>query len=176
MAMTTSDETLASPLFSQYRNDWQERAPNLERQQYEDEIKLVEGLPDMKVAPTAGVVHGSPPTNMGEDHLSSSSKYLWVITGDAIPYILETGDDGAKCARGRLSHTNLTGGATAHSGGEMWFESESKVYISGASSRYTPRNQQELNAVVDGFKRAGYNAISLGWDEGINKPARNLRK
>ena len=67
-------------------------------------------------------------------------RYVWVIDATGIPFILERG----LCAlKGRSpKHSNLTGGKPASMGGELWFRTESSLYLSGGSGRYRPREQQ----------------------------------
>jgi hypothetical protein len=99
---------------------------------------------------------------------------LWVIGPEKIPHALEFLPDVA-FHRGYLSHTNLTGGAPAHSGGELWFTTASSIVINGGSGRYPPRSPEELEAVAAAFKGVGFQVASMGWDEEINAPARYLR-
>ena len=49
-------------------------------------------------------------------------KYLWVIAATSLPFIAEYADVAKDLKRGNVSHTNLTGGLEAHTGGEVWFE------------------------------------------------------
>ena len=91
--------------------------------------------------------------------------YLWVIDLSGIPYILE-------CALPELGgeppkHTNLTGGKPASIGGELWFHTESSLFLSGKSGRYGPRNEQQLADAVTVFEDYGYKVSSLGWEDGL---------
>ena len=71
-------------------------------------------------------------------------------------------------------HTNLTGGAHAYLGGEMWFVSDIALYISGGSGRYPPENRTQLDEASRVFESFGYEVISLGWDDALGMPRRAL--
>ena len=71
-------------------------------------------------------------------------------------------------------HTNLTGGDKAYLGGEVWFESDTALYISGGSGRYPPQNPDQLDEAVRVFESFGYRVASLGWDEIYGNPRRFL--
>ena len=94
------------------------------------------------------------------------------MAADGLPAALEYPSGGTTRQRGSLTHTNLTGGADAHTGGELWFPNSITVKINGGSSRYAPRNQDELLSVARAFKAAGFKAASLGWDKETNTPLR----
>lgn len=104
-------------------------------------------------------------------------KQLWVISGDSVVYALELGKFGLARVRGRLAHTNLTGGGVAYSGGELWFMDGSRqLVLNGASGRYRPRSSDEIDCVCEAFSATGFDVISMGWDEGTNEPRRVLRE
>src|SRR5438876_31502 len=46
--------------------------------------------------------------------------HLWVIHSHGVPYILEVAPIAPALQSGRVTHTNLTGGGNASSGGEVW--------------------------------------------------------
>lgn len=88
--------------------------------------------------------------------------HLWVIDGRGRPCIAERpiprlGDD---C----LHHTNLTGGGQASIGGEIWFDKPSRIYLSGGSGRYPPRDHEHLQAAEELFRAVGFEVVGLGWD------------
>ena len=62
-------------------------------------------------------------------------------------------------------HTNLTGDSEAYMGGELWFRTDSFLYLSGGSGRYPAECEQELVDAVRVFQAFGYEVKSLGWDE-----------
>jgi hypothetical protein len=161
-------------IFTDYRKTYPARDPDLSRLGSNDELRQLtpaEGLRRLAPPPCSGVVTGSPPY---APQMQSKEKYLWVIGEESIVHALEQLPDVA-FQRGYLSHTNLTGGAPAHSGGELWFTTASSIVINGGSGRYQPRSPAELEAVALGFKGVGFRVASMGWDEEIKAPARYLR-
>src|SRR5882672_8818343 len=157
--------TTASPLFDNYRSRYHARPPNLDRQQFPDEVRLItaaEGLVDLTTAPTNAFQQGVPP---GMQVTDSINKYLWVIGPGEVPVAIEGPRPERQVQRGSLSHTNLTGGGNAHCGGELWFIDDSTVIINGASSRYAPRGASELNEIAVSFKACGYRTATMGWND-----------
>ena len=71
-------------------------------------------------------------------------------------------------------HTNLTGGGPAYAGGELWFETEESLFVSGGSGRYEPIDAEQLEEAVSVFGAYGYTVTSLGWDISMDKPRRIL--
>src|SRR5690242_4945869 len=57
-----------------------------------------------------------PPMFTAED---DAKKMLWVVQAEDVPYAPETCEFGKKLESRVIKHSNLTGGATAYSGGEM---------------------------------------------------------
>ena len=120
-------------------------------------------------APASGIKCGTPPlTQRGV-----SKKYLWVIDTKGIPYVFEIDIDLIGAVP---KHTNLTGGGEAYLGGELWFTSESSLYLSGGSGRYPPRDATQLEEATDVFESFGYEVTSLGWDYGADEAKRYLEK
>jgi hypothetical protein len=157
-----------------YRKKFSARAPNLAGKKSDDELRQftdADGLRDMTLPPAIEVLPGEPPLSRG----NGKFKYLWVITPSAVPLILEDGEAGRATVRGYAAHTNLTGGSDAHSGGELWFRDDRSFWISGGSGRYGPRSAEEMNAVVESFRAAGYAVASFGWSEETHTPQRFLR-
>jgi hypothetical protein len=95
--------------------------------------------------------------------------YIWLVMEDAVLYGLEKGETGTSLSRGRLAHTNLSGGREAYCGGELWFSDESSFWITGSSGRYKPRSVEELDEVVTAFRSAGYKVASCGWSEQLGR-------
>ena len=141
---------------------------------FSDEVRQIvaaEGLQSLGPAPNPSAKNGAAPTKSRE---SEDTKYLWVIAERDVPIALEQ-ENKAKLQRGYLSHTNLTGGADAHSGGELWFTEASVLILNGGSGRYTPRSEIELEEAALAFKAMGYKVASMGWDNETATPARYLR-
>jgi hypothetical protein len=154
---------------------FQERPPDLGKIAGPDELRLLkreDGLRHLAEPPALGVQTSLPPRRYQE---YEEAKYLWAIKNHGLPFILEKCDACAATVRGKASHTNLTGGSEALCGGEMWFGSETKIYLDGGSGRYPPREPRELEMVAEAIKDAGYEVISFGWEEELNRPARFYR-
>lgn len=165
----------ASPFFSQYRESFEAREPNLERQEHEDEITDFsdrEDVVSLTVAPAARLLRGVPPR---VPRSSGDQMHLWLVGTDDVLVALEEGATGQSTTRGRLAHTNLSGGRPAHAGGELWYRDGASLWLTGGSSRYPPRSKGELDAIVEGFRSSGYTVRSCGWAEDIAGPARFFR-
>jgi hypothetical protein len=160
--------------FEPYRKKYASRGPNLANKRFDDELRqltIAEGLNELAPPPCTAAKTGAPPSMAKE---AESTKYLWVVAPSTVPFALELLAN-AKLQRGRLSHTNLTGGGRAHCGGEMWFTDVSIIVMNGGSGRYPPRSMDELDDVAKAFKAVGYKVAHMGWDEDTNTPARFLR-
>ena len=173
--------TRVSDCCETHREHYPAREPNLAQSQDPDEQYQVgqsEGLFEFVFPPIDGITFGAPPSSDTDIHDCDRSKYLWVVALTTLPVALEHLTNGMALKRGRLTHTNITGGVDAHTAGELWFRDSRTVMINGASSRYTPRSPDELLSVAQAIKSAteaaGYGVVvaSLGWDEGSNKPLR----
>lgn len=153
-----------------YRSLFSARAPNLGRKQSNDELDLVvtEEMLDLSAAPAK-----EPMVTSGQR--ANAEKYLWVIRKTDLVCALEHGRFGKSRRRGSLSHTNLTGGADAHSGGEAWFYSEKHLIFNGGSSRYCPRGLDELDAIAAALRGGGYECCHMGWDTDTDMPSRVMR-
>ena len=162
---------------SRYRAEWPIRAYDRERVGGPDELRDVtssEDVSSFRLPPADPYVEGAPPIGGFGD---GSDKFLWVVRSADVPYAPERGATGRTIAgRGKLSHTNLTGGADAHCGGELWFRNHRSVWLTGGSGRYEPRSAQELEAVVDALRTAGYEVTSAGWSAERGGPARYFRE
>ena len=113
-----------------------------------------------------------------EDYLSVQREkgiYLWIINPCQVLCMKELAPIGQSFSQGKVKHTNLTGGAPACSGGEMWFSAHDAVYVSGSSGRYGPSSEGELIASAHVFKRKKYKTCCLGWDDGIGRSAQYYR-
>ena len=153
------------------------RPPDLKRQQYPDELDQIgaeEGLFEVESPPAEGVTFGRAPTSRENEVDTRATKHLWVVAMAGVPAALEYPKEGTVLQRGRLAHTNLTGGENAHTAGELWFYDQNSIVINGGSSRYRSRSSDELMSVAQAFKDAGYRVASMGWDE-ESGPLRFLR-
>ena len=113
----------------------------------------------LPIAPARGVTFGRPPMA----RRNSENRYLWVINDAGIPFIKEIS---IAALNGREpKHTNLTGGGPAYIGGELWFETDTRIFVSGGSGRYPPYGAQQLADAVGVFEAYQYTVVSLGWNE-----------
>ncbi|MBL9104893.1 MAG: hypothetical protein JNL82_28365 [Myxococcales bacterium] len=107
-------------------------------------------------------------------------KYLWVITPSEVPVILETAPHARPppLQSGVAKHTNLTGGAPACCGGELWVDPvfSECLYVNGGSGRYQPRSPEELEDAVGVFEGLGFRVICAGWSEDNDAPERTFRE
>jgi hypothetical protein len=164
----------ADASFEAYRQKHASRDPDLANMRFADELRQLttaEGLNELASPPYAPAKTGNPPRRARE---AESTKYLWVVAPTTVPFALESLPE-VRLQRGRLSHTNLTGGGPAHSGGEMWFTEASIIVMNGGSGRYLPRSAEELEDVAKAFKAVGYKVAHMGWDNELQVPARYLR-
>lgn len=97
--------------------------------------------------------------------------YLWAIAKDDVPYALEKCAYGATLQTGVIKHTNLTGGADAHCGGEIWFVDSNSILIGGSSGRYGPDTEEQLTDAALAFSAGGYRVASLGFDDDTGFPS-----
>ncbi|WP_186173350.1 hypothetical protein [Burkholderia gladioli] len=165
--------------FETHRATYPLRKPNLERKQSEDELlqlKSDDGLLNWQTSPAAVPAEHLDSQVVPSDNrqLDQGKKYLWVIEKDAVTIALEDCNYAQQSLqRHRLSHTNLTGGREAHTGGELWFITANEIIMNGGSSRYAPRSAQELNSSAEAFSKTGYRVGNMGFDG--DSPARLYR-
>jgi hypothetical protein len=167
----------ASPLFDRYRGLHPARPPDFTKVKNADELDDVTGERDVFSLPDDGVSRYIPGTP-SRSSARSESVYLWVVAPADVYVAPEEGDTGRRLSRGRLAHTNLAGSSAkhaAHAGGELWFRDERSVWLTGASGRYPPRSNQELEDVANAYRLAGYLVCSAGWDDDLGGPARMFR-
>lgn len=176
MPLVEEDPALTDALAS-YRQTWSERPFHAERVAGQDEKRDVtahEDISSFRAAPAAPWTPGIPPLNAPGD---GEQKFIWVIRTDAVPYACERCPIGNTIeGRGKLAHTNLTGGGDAYCGGELWFQTERKIWLTGGSGRYPPRSAEELEAVVSAFRAAGYEVTCPGWSSQMGHPVRYFRE
>jgi hypothetical protein len=162
-----------------YRSEFPSRSPDLGgRLKNPDELVLLNTTDGVEQLIPQGVQRstGIPPLrSVTNPDPEGSNTHLWVITQQGTPVLPELAPSAAGLAAGRAKHTNLTGGADAHAGGELWFQSDDSFYFSGASGRYEPRNLAELDAIASVFTEAGYRVAHCGWDDVASRPRRSFR-
>jgi hypothetical protein len=132
-----------------------------------DELKLMlarDGMYELPLPPAQATqfprVKAVPTTRA----TAPPGRHLWVIRPADMPVALEACAWGTTLQSGCIKHSNLTGGADAHSGGEMWFTGEDHIAINAASGRYGAQSEQEFDVIVDALRRAGFYVASTGFD------------
>lgn len=135
-----------------------------------------EGVCDLPRCPAAGVRVTEPPTR--EKAKTTKSLYLWVVSDSPARTRIacELDSRAVNEKRKRICHTNLTGGAAACGGGELWFATQDTLYLCGLSGRYRIRSAEKLKDVADMFVRYGYKVCSLGYNNKQGKPRRSYRE
>ena len=131
-------------------------------------LEASDGLHLLTPAPVTDVRYGKP----GASRTEHANTYLWVIDTRGIPYVFEAPI--AKIGSVYPKHTNLTGGAEAYLGGEMWFASTVDLYLSGGSGRYHPEDRNQLEEAAQVFESFGYQVTSLGWNDSLGEAKRIL--
>lgn len=162
---TSSQESTGLAALAFFRTKYPLRPPRAEAIRHSDELRQIapeEGLEEFNLtlgtrAEKSPLPHSTPRGNT----------YLWVIGKNSIPAALETAEIGKSLHTGIIKHTNLTGGAEAHCGGEVWFIEEGVVVLGGSSGRYGPGHFDEQQIIDAGrvFKEQGYRVAVLGMDE-----------
>ena len=153
-----------------FRERFSPRGPLISPEPYECMV-LASSFSLLEYAPAQNVAWGDPPrTRRG----SGLNRYLWVIDDVGIPFIKEIPIPTLNAQMPK--HTNLTGGGPAYIGGELWFESEEHLFVSGSSGRYRPIDAGHLAAAVEVFEAYRYVVTSLGWDADARRPYRYLEQ
>ena len=157
--MTKGRQALAS-----FRDRYVPRAPEYPypRGRIEGECEQIQGFHLLIEAPTptTDFNQGYPPLTK---NTRGTNTCIWVIDSKGMPYIIEEGLQELEWQRPK--HTNLTGDKEAYVGGELWFRSNSSLYVSGGSGRYPPLCENQLEDAVVVFEAFGYVVRSLGWDQ-----------
>jgi len=145
----------ASTHFDSYRiiPHFASRLPDLSRQEFDDEttdlchdtqVTSVQVAPESAVHYSAADLEAADETDESWLTNDKANLYLWLVLTDDVKICLENGVLGQSTERGRLSHTNLSGNAPAHCGGELWFRDAEALSLSTevlvASQHGTPLN------------------------------------
>ncbi|MFA6062871.1 MAG: hypothetical protein WC736_09745 [Gallionella sp.] len=161
-------------MFETYREAYPARSPNLQYKKYDDELIEIAGcyfVLDTTFVHACYAELVVPLDELEGKKLPDTKKFLWVVTPDDVKYAHEKSELAqSHCKRGRLAHTNITGGKEAHSGGQLAFlkhieDSNPAIVLDGDSSRYSPRSEEELNDIATCFSKTGFDIYSLGWNE-----------
>jgi hypothetical protein len=118
-------------------------------------------LPPPPLAQPTFTRHASLPNTV---ELARQARHLWVIRSVDFPVALEKCLWAAQLEGRRIQHSNLTGGAPAHSGGELWFIGGERIVVNAASGRYGAESEAEFDEIVEALQRSGYEVASMGFD------------
>lgn len=105
--------------------------------------------------------------------------HLWVIVPSEVRVLLETAPHvhPPPLSLGVAKHTNLTGGAPACCGGELWIDAvdPNRIWAHGGSGRYTAKSPRHLEDAISVIESMGFVVTSAGWDVENARPARVFR-
>lgn len=118
-------------------------------------------LPSPIASRTQFIRHSAIPNSKES---AKEARHLWVIRPDDFPVALEKCEWGSKLLSKEIKHSNLTGGNSAHSGGEIWFIGDNQVAVNASSGRYGADSAYEFNLIVEALRRSGYRVASMGFD------------
>lgn len=161
--------TLTNMTFDEFRTKHAARSPSACKIKNKDETSL---MPEGEGRFSFGK-HDASCVKMNEiprDYNDRGNVYLWVIAQSDVPFALEYSDWGKTLETGVIKHTNLTGGAEAHCGGELWFVADDAVIVGGSSGRYGPKDDQELLDAASSFAACNYKVASMGFDADTGQP------
>lgn len=142
----------------------------------DDELKIIQpgagrlAYHEPPVDPAAVSFAQSLPTSVES---AAPERYLWVVDRADVPHALEHCDWASQLESGCLKHSNLTGGAAAFFGGELWFIDEKSIVINFCSGRYGAGPIEGPNAADDEARMAatvaaliedGYRVATTGQD------------
>ena len=161
--------------FGPYRNRYPSRHPAFLGAN-PDEHRLLDVPDGVQLFSNAPYPVRTQDLNPSETAPDNEKRCLWVVRTLDVPFVRESAAVSPRLQSGVCKHTNLTGGQDAHCGGEVWFVSDDRLIINGASGRYPPRGPDELEEITIAFQAAGYKVWSMGWDSEANRPARVLRE
>jgi hypothetical protein len=162
-------------LFSEVTKRYILKEPDVSKISSKEELILLgekDGRRDLDTSPTSNIVTSDIPKKKDE---FAEKKYLWILNTEKLPFILEFCEACKSTNRGKASHTNLTGGAKALCGGELWFGSGTNIFINGGSGRYPPETPEQLEMISEALRSAGYDVVNFGWDIELDKPSRYYR-
>jgi hypothetical protein len=149
-----------------YRKDYPARSMRREANNDDELIQMPpdQGMYELSSPPTTSAQfprHSSLPTT---EATAPEARHLWIIRSDDVPVALEACVWGQALESGCIKHSNLTGGGTAHSGGEVWFIDDERIAINASSGRYGAESRAEFDVVVYAIRRSGYYVASMGFD------------
>jgi len=162
--------------FDEFRRGAPLKPLSPERVRHSDEcIQITQG-DGLEVLRDGPVVAGEPPPSIAPpliDDARTEDIRLWVVRERDVPFAPERcgfARNATGLVQNKIKHSNLTGGASAHCGGEILFLDEQTFVITGRSGRYGPKSSEEMESVSKAFRGSGYHVLSMGWDPGTEQP------
>jgi len=153
--------------FATFRADHPLRAMKVQPANDDQMIQMMpqDGLLDIEPGPSTLL---EPfPEMQSEPRCNESAaegRMLWVVGQDSMPVAIERGPWGRTLKSGEIKHSNLSGGRSAHSGGEMWRIKDQGLLINASSGRYGAESNEELDGVVEILRTMGFSVASMGFD------------
>lgn len=148
--------------FDRFRNQYPAKACDMSRVANNDELVALNPSDGVRQwVDGLGAEKGTTPLI----NPRPSDIHLWVVRPDDVVHSREDDAAGAKLESKVIKHSNLTGGADAHCGGELLFLGENVIALNGASGRYGPSSAAEMIAVARAFRSSGYGVWSCGFSE-----------
>jgi hypothetical protein len=123
-----------------------------------------EGAHELPSPPTTHAEFPRPTGLPTSTDAAPDARHLWVIRPTDVPVALELCAWGSDLESKCIKHSNLTGGDSAHSGGEIWFIDDDRIAINANSGRYGASSDDEFRIIVDALRRSGYHVASMGFD------------
>ena len=158
--------------FGPYRATYPPRGPHISLKSKPDEQRLLHDSDGVQLFSYAPYPVRAEELNPSDSYPDETKRCLWVVRTLDVPFVRERNAVTPPLQLGVCKHTNLTGGSAAHCGGEVWFVSNERLILNGASGRYPPRGTAELEGIASAFRDAGYEVWSMGWDAEANGPVR----
>jgi len=92
------------------------------------------------------------------DKLDFDSKYLWIINTYGA-YIIQENTANIDAQRKVVCHSNMTAGAKALQGGELWFLDVDSIVINYSSGRYGAETTIQEAAVIEFWELLGFKVV-----------------
>lgn len=153
--------------FDRFRNQCAAKQCNMSRVINDDELVQLDASDGLQLWDDgAGAAKGDAPLI----NPRPPATHLWVVRVEDVVHAREDCEFGAALKSKVIKHSNLTGGADAHCGGELLFLGDSVIALNGASGRYGPSSAAEMTAVARAFRASGYGVWSYGFSEETMTP------
>lgn len=161
--------------FNAYRMLWPARDPALRPGTMPDELWLMgwtDGLETFGDGPISPAPGRDAEPQIPELPEQLDERRLWVIREQDVVTAPEICPFGGALSVGKVKHTNLTGGARAHAGGEMLRLDDRTLILNGGSGRYASSCEDEYMHAIKAFRDSGYFVWHMGYDREANRPQR----